>query len=63
MDENTHVYCTKCLHGAILLCDIIFSHNVTGPCKTCDPYDPEDSRPFKERPNYVPEIKQSEATK
>lgn len=55
INEDTHVYCTKCKHGTVLLCDYHFKNPISKPCCDCDPYDPEDSRPFKERPYYISE--------
>lgn len=48
-NENTHVYCINCLH--FRLCDEGIPY-----CPfedECDIHDCEDSRPFKDRPNYL----------
>jgi len=58
IDENTHVYCTDCVYGEELFeCFTLDNINKKIPsfCNECYPYDPEDSRPFRERPCYRPE--------
>lgn len=50
--ENEYVYCTECVFGERLFYYIEHNLFLPIPCMGCDPFDPEDSRPFKERPNY-----------
>ena len=50
MKEYEHVYCTKCKN-------LIFNGEELPYCpyhKKCDNWDFEDSRPFKDRPMYIP---------
>lgn len=45
---NKHVYCTLCRH-----CKLDLEANTNcGFENECDSFDPEDSRPLKERPKY-----------
>jgi hypothetical protein len=55
IDKDTHVYCAKCVHGEILFKGIYNDDCLITPCYFCDGFDPENSKPFKERPYYVPE--------
>lgn len=48
IDENTHVYCTKCKW--FRLCDEEIPYCLYS--NECDIEDCEDSRPYKERPKY-----------
>jgi len=52
--ENTHVYCTLCKNGEILIEELMKDGPFVEPkaCRGCDSCNPEDSVPFKERPNY-----------
>jgi hypothetical protein len=54
MDKDTHVYCLDCIyyksmHNLYLNED----HGFSLICSQCDPFDPEDSRAFELRKNYV----------
>lgn len=55
---NTHVYCTNCKYfKAVLKCmndnsNLKIYCDMNCPCCECDCYNPEDSRPFKERLSY-----------
>jgi hypothetical protein len=55
VDKDTHVYCTDCIRGQDLLEGIMFynTHDIPKECKECNPFDPEDSRAFELRKNYV----------
>lgn len=53
MDKNTHVYCTNCKFGDNLIKNIIKEIENPTQCNGCNPYNPEDSTPFNERPNYI----------
>lgn len=57
MDKNTHVYCTLCIYGKKLIESIIVEDKTIMPkeCKSCFPWNPEDSFRFEERPNYKPD--------
>jgi len=50
--EDEHVYCTHCVLAGKLIYSIEHDLSLPKSCLGCDPFDPEDSRPFKERPNY-----------
>ena len=59
MNEDTHVYCSLCKHYITVKdCyeeDTPCRHSCC-PCCGCDCSDAEDSKPFRERPNYeIPE--------
>lgn len=56
MNKNTHVYCTNCKYGKILIKSIINDTNLPNECKNCNPYNPEDSCRYEERPNYIEDI-------
>ena len=51
---GTHVYCTECVCGEKLIASIN-SDIIKEPerCKKCNPYNPEDSCPLRDRPNYI----------
>lgn len=55
LDEYKHVYCLDCVNGQDLLAHIMEYDYFPEPiaCKTCYPYDPEDSRGTDLRVNYV----------
>ena len=53
MDKNTHVYCTNCIKGEELIQSIIDGTDAPKGCDGCHPYNPEDSTPYEERPNYI----------
>lgn len=53
MDKNTHVYCTNCTKGGDLIQSIINETAIPKRCNGCYPYNPEDSTPYEERPNYI----------
>lgn len=55
MDMNTHVYCTDCANWNKLYNSLMSENNndIPGICEKCSPYNPEDSTPLKERPNYI----------
>ena len=48
-----HVYCTECKYGEELIESIINLSDTPTICEKCCPYDPEDSRPFHKRKNYI----------
>ena len=56
MDKNTYVYCVNCIYGNMLFNAIIDDKDIPKYCDGCDPYDPEDSRRYSDRPNYKPKI-------
>ena len=51
MFEN--IYCTECKYGDKLIESIINLSDTPIICEKCYPYDPEDSRPFHMRRNYI----------
>lgn len=52
IDKSTHVYCTHCKYFDVQ--NYIENKELPSQCNNgCDPYDPEDSVPYGERPNYV----------
>lgn len=53
MNLNNHVYCTNCLYGIQLIENILKDTEIPIQCKTCCPYNPEDSMPYEERINYI----------
>lgn len=53
MKKDIHVYCTNCKFGESLINTIINSKKNPTQCNGCNPYNPEDSTPFNERPNYI----------
>ena len=55
MDKDTHVYCVNCTNGELLITSISEDKPEIIPtfCLSCDSYDPEDSKRFEERPNYI----------
>ena len=53
LDGETYVYCTDCIRGKRLLKAIEETIVIPFGCKSCYPYDPEDSRPYYVRLNYV----------
>jgi hypothetical protein len=57
MNKDTHVYCTNCIRGAILIESI--KNNAEPPleCIHCDSHDSEDSKPYNDRPHYTPILK------
>jgi len=48
-----HVYCTECKYGDKLIESIVNESNTPIICEKCYPYDPEDSKPFHIRNNYI----------
>jgi hypothetical protein len=54
MDKDTHVYCTDCIFYAALFNGLMFStsEDIPEECKSCYPFDTEDSRSFELRKNY-----------
>jgi len=56
-----HVYCTECKYGEKLIDSIINKSNMPNICDNCYPYDPEDSKPFHMRRNYI--VKENETMK
>ena len=48
-----HVYCTECKYGDKLIESIVNESDTSITCEKCCPYDPEDSRPFHMRKNYI----------
>jgi len=55
LDENAHVYCTKCVYGENLINCVYDDDCLITPCYFCDGFDPQDSKPYKERPYYLSE--------
>ncbi len=53
MNKNTHVYCTNCKYGELLIDALISQADIPDRCKDCYPYDAEDSRSFELRKNYI----------
>lgn len=53
MDKNTYVYCTNCKFGEDLINSLINETKEPINCTNCNPYNPEDSTPLTERPNYI----------
>lgn len=53
MKSTTHVYCTNCKFGEGLLQALIQGTHEPTACSGCYPYEPEDSVPLAERPNYT----------
>jgi hypothetical protein len=51
-NPDEHVYCTKCTRGAELIKSLIDKTEIPELCQLCDPWNPEDSRRFEERPYY-----------
>lgn len=51
---DTHVYCTNCVQGDELIISISHDTSIPNCCEECNPYNLEDSTPFKDRPNYIP---------
>lgn len=52
--SDTHVYCTDCTDGELLIQSLIENNKELKPsnCNSCYPYDVEDSIVFEKRPNY-----------
>jgi len=55
MDKDTHVYCTHCKYGGKLIKSIMDDNKdlCSDECNSCNPYNPEDSCKYEERPNYI----------
>ena len=56
MDKDTYVYCIDCIWGKKATKAMYYSNKngrLPKQCKTCWPFDMEDSRPFEMRKNYV----------
>lgn len=54
INENTYVYCVDCKHFDL---DFILTNKpIPEKCKNCYYWCPEDSRPYKERPNYEKDL-------
>jgi hypothetical protein len=57
INEHTQVYCTLCKHGEELIRELIKEDakaNIPKSCEECNPWNPEDSCAYEERPNYSP---------
>lgn len=53
MKKNKHVYCTNCVNGQSLIHRLLEDKEIPKSCISCYPFNPEDSVPFNERPNYI----------
>ena len=53
MNKKNHVYCTNCIHGEKLIQCLLEDEAVPTICVECFPFNPEDSVPFEQRPNYI----------
>lgn len=53
MCKDDYVYCTNCINGEVLINSIIENKPIPKVCLKCNPYYPEDSRPYRERPYYI----------
>jgi len=56
-----HVYCTECKYGEELIESIANEIDMSIICEKCYPYNPEDSKPFYMRSNYI--LKENEVMK
>ena len=52
MNENKHVYCTRCKHFRIIEKEKGDFYPECEHIDKCDIWDCEDSKPFKDRPYY-----------
>lgn len=54
LTENTHVYCTSCKNFNLKSPENGNEFHICAYENECNSYDCEDSRPFPERPKYIP---------
>ena len=52
-DRFKHVYCTNCVYWLSLYNHIEYKNELPKSCRTCFPFNPEDSVEFIKRPKYI----------
>lgn len=50
--QDSRVYCTNCINGLNLIKSIKNDTDLPVKCNGCNPDNPEDCTPYKDRPNY-----------